>query len=199
MSGIDTQRGSPSAKRASAMDMYQGGRLSGEGCSGGGPFSNDCFGVRGRWCIPESALHSVVGFLLPAFFSRLAGAATEQAETLQRLEGGVTVDGLLQLLLGLLLVLAMIGVIAWLLRRFPFWNSTANGALKVIATLPVGQRERVMVIQVGDRQLLIGVSPGQVEMLHVLEHPLPDEAVTLLPQGGSFARRLAAAMEKRKK
>ncbi len=135
--------------------------------------------------------------LLFGLFSLPLWAVSGDAEKLQRLEASpATAGGLLQLVLGLLLVLTVIVLIAWLLRRLPGWNSSANGALKLIAALPVGQRERVVVVQVGEQQLLIGVSAGQVEMMHVLEQPLPDSPTSQF-QDGKFARRLAAAINKR--
>jgi len=134
--------------------------------------------------------------IMIVLFTMPLGAASGNVEKMHSLKDGpVTTGSLLQLVLGLLLVLAVIALIAWLLRRLSGWNSTANGALKVVATLPIGQRERVVVIQAGEQQLLIGVTAGQVEMLHILEHPLPDSSATS-PQNSKFARRLAAAIDR---
>ncbi len=41
--------------------------------------------------------------------------------------------------------------------------------VKMVAGISVGQKERVVLLQVGERQILVGVAPGNVNMLHVLE------------------------------
>ncbi|HHJ80199.1 MAG TPA: flagellar biosynthesis protein FliO, partial [Candidatus Tenderia electrophaga] len=41
--------------------------------------------------------------------------------------------------------------------------------LKTIAGVSVGQKERVVLVQIGERQILVGVAPGQVNMLYALE------------------------------
>ncbi|WP_172600428.1 FliO/MopB family protein [Sulfurivermis fontis] len=64
----------------------------------------------------------------------------------------------------------------------------------MLGGVPVGQRERVVLIQVGNKQLLLGVAPGRVQTLHVLDEPIN---VTAVPSGGeSFAERLTAALKK---
>jgi len=76
---------------------------------------------------------------------------------------------ILQIMTYLILVVVIIIGSAWLFRRYGRVNSTANGNLKVIAGLSVGQRERIVLVAAGDVRLLLGVAPGQVQTLHVME------------------------------
>jgi flagellar protein FliO/FliZ len=77
-----------------------------------------------------------------------------------------------QVTLALALVLAVIFVAAWLLRRVRGFGRTGAGALDVLADLPVGQKERAVLIRVGTTQVLLGVAPGRVTTLHVLTEPV---------------------------
>ncbi|EQD42713.1 Flagellar biosynthesis protein, FliO, partial [mine drainage metagenome] len=42
------------------------------------------------------------------------------------------------------------------------------GALEILASMPLGAKERAVLVKVGDAQILLGVAPGQVNTLHVL-------------------------------
>ena len=86
-----------------------------------------------------------------------------------------------QVTLALGLVLALIFGAAWVLRRVKGLGRNAAGALDIIADLPVGQKERAVLIRVGQQQLLIGVAPGRVTTLHVLDEPVE----VAPPAGGS--------------
>lgn len=79
---------------------------------------------------------------------------------------------LLQVTLGLFAVLAMILATAWIVRRTGAVRGIAGGQLRVLGALSMGQRERVVLIQVGETQLLVGIAPGQVRTLHVLDKPI---------------------------
>ena len=83
----------------------------------------------------------------------------------------------LQLTLSLAAVVAAIFGLGWILRRLHGLPSSTHRALKVIATLPVGTRERIAIIQAGDTQVLIGLSPGRIQTLHVLEKPVLEKPV----------------------
>jgi flagellar protein FliO/FliZ len=100
---------------------------------------------------------------------------------------------LFQLLFGLIVVLIAIGVTAFLLRRLGRLPQ-GPGALRVLAGLSLGARERAVLIQVGDKQILLGVAPGRVQTLHVLERPVD----TAAPAGtaGGFAEKLAQLIKK---
>ncbi|MDP1708249.1 MAG: flagellar biosynthetic protein FliO [Gammaproteobacteria bacterium] len=84
----------------------------------------------------------------------------------------LTAGAVVQTILGLIAVVVVIIAAAWLLRRVAQLQTGAQGALKVLASMPLGSRERVVLIQVGDRQLLLGIAPGHVSTLHVLDQAL---------------------------
>jgi len=83
-----------------------------------------------------------------------------------------------QMVVGLFLVLILVFAIAWLLRRVGGVSLTGSGALKVIAGMSMGARDRVVLLQVGDEQLLVGISPGRIQTLHVLDNPIEIEQST---------------------
>ncbi len=99
---------------------------------------------------------------------------------------------LLQLLLSLFAVLAAIVVVAWILRRVMRVQGFAGGKLRVLAGLSLGSRERIVVVEVGDTQLLLGVAPGRVVSLHVFDKPVFTR--TAQPTG-RFAKHLQSKIE----
>jgi flagellar protein FliO/FliZ len=76
--------------------------------------------------------------------------------------------GLAQVTFSLLLVLAVIFAAAWGVKRLRGVGQRSVKTLHVIADLSLGPKERAVLIQVGQQQLLVGVAPGQVTTLHVL-------------------------------
>jgi flagellar protein FliO/FliZ len=95
-------------------------------------------------------------------------------------------------LLSLALVVALILVLGLLLRGRTALRGQCSGRhLTVKAQLAVGIRERVIVLRVGDEDILVGVGTSGVRMLHVLARALPDD-VPVAGDSGSFARRLSA-------
>src|SRR4051812_22491474 len=77
-----------------------------------------------------------------------------------------------QVTLALGLVLALIFVAAWLMRRLRGFGKTGTGTLDILAELPLSQKERAVLIRVGTQQVLLGVAPGRVTTLHVLDEPV---------------------------
>jgi len=102
----------------------------------------------------------------------------------------IGIEALPQLLLSLLLVVMVILLLAWLLRRIAQLPlNSGSGAVRILGGVALGQRERAVLLQVGERQLLVGVAPGQVRTLYVLPDPLPTASAN--PPAGAFAERLA--------
>jgi flagellar protein FliO/FliZ len=81
-----------------------------------------------------------------------------------------TTSGMLTVLLSLVLILGGFVAVAWLARRY-LPGMGVQGAVKVVGTTPVGTRERVVVVEVDDTWLLLGVGGGNVRLLHTLPRP----------------------------
>ncbi len=105
---------------------------------------------------------------------------------------------LVQTTLGLFAVLVVIGAAAWAVKRFGYFQSGGHGQLKIVGGVSLGSRERVVLLQVGEQQLVLGVAPGRIQTLHVLDEPLslktPDDGAAV-----SFSDRLHSALKKQPK
>lgn len=99
----------------------------------------------------------------------LARAAAEKSATPalspSPLSGGV----LLETAGGLLLILGLIFATGWLLRRFGRLPMASKGDISILSGVSLGPRERAVLLRVGDTRLLVGVAPGRVQTLHVLD------------------------------
>ena len=72
-----------------------------------------------------------------------------------------------QVLLGLGLVVALIVAVALLARRLQSVRAGGRGRIRIIESLSVGTRERILLLEVDDRRVLVGLCPGRIETLHV--------------------------------
>ena len=111
-----------------------------------------------------SPLFLTVSLLLPA----LAAAADAVPDA---------GSSLLQLVFGFLLILALLFATLWVLKKVSVTRGASGGLIRVISAAAVGPRERVVVVDVGDKRLVLGVAPGQVSLLN--EQVLPPSAATL--------------------
>jgi flagellar protein FliO/FliZ len=93
---------------------------------------------------------------------------------------------------GLLLILALIIGLGWLVRRYGRLPIAGKGIVTILGGVSLGPRERAVVLQVGDARLLVGVAPGRVQTLHVIEGSV--DQVTEAT-GEAFESRLRTEME----
>ena len=101
---------------------------------------------------------------------------------------------IIQVIFGLLIVLVLIALSAYFLRRFGKWQATANGALKILAGLSLGARERIVLLQVGETQLVVGISPGRIQTLCILDKPIPIQQAELQSRS-KFADKLESILK----
>ncbi len=84
----------------------------------------------------------------------------------------------LKLGLALLLVLAMFFILASVMRRFNGLSSSANSGLKIIVALSLGSREKLVVVEAGDCQIILGVTPGNINKIHVLNDHIKPQGLS---------------------
>lgn len=76
---------------------------------------------------------------------------------------------ILKMVMGLAVVLAVMALISWGVKRMLPNAAGQNSAVKVVGGVSVGSRERVVVLEVADRWLVVGVAQGQVSSIANLE------------------------------
>lgn len=112
---------------------------------------------------------------------------------------GAAVSGgsLLQGLLGLILVIALLWVVLHAMKRFG--GAAVSGqapGLRILSALPVGARERIVLLEVEDAWLVVGISPAGMRTLHSMPRgslPEPPRA-----PGAPFAAWLKQISERRR-
>ena len=104
---------------------------------------------------------------------------------------GTAAVGLLQTSLSLVFVLAVMLGLAWIAKRLRLAPGRRSGALSVLAEVPVGPKERVVLLKVGDAQALVGVGADGVRSLTLLAQNVTVAAA--VPET-SFAARLNEAL-----
>jgi flagellar protein FliO/FliZ len=127
-----------------------------------------------------SPLWRALATCLAAGAAVLAAAARAQTQAAPPAAG----PSLTPVLLGLLLVLALIPAAAWLLRRSGLAQTGSASGLRIVAQLPLGPRDRIVIVEVADRRWLLGVSAAGISRLGTL------------PPGGEAGAEPAAAAER---
>lgn len=112
----------------------------------------------------------------------------------------IAAESMTKMVISLVLVLVIIFAIAWLLKRFAVIPTAATGHLKVVSAAGVGQRERVVIVEVGETWLVLGVAPGQINMLHSMEKSALNTSEKALKNAGAqFSETLDKSISKNPK
>jgi flagellar protein FliO/FliZ len=102
-----------------------------------------------------------------------------------------------QVLLGLIVVLALMAAAAWSLKKFGVSKLAANATVKIVGGVSVGNRERVLVVEVGDQWIVVGVAPGQVNALSTMPRQESAAPAETMPMAKNFSSWLKQTIDKR--
>lgn len=132
-------------------------------------------------------IHQKMAFVLVALFSSNSYA---NAIGSNPANPGIA---LLKMLLALAVVLSLLWGFATLIKRFHGPSLQSNSGLKLVSTFNLGQREKLLVMQIGEEQLLLGVTSTTISKLHVLPTPLNLQSTA---DAGNFKQTLKAAISR---
>jgi len=111
---------------------------------------------------------------------------------------------LLQTIFALTVVLALLGALAWFMKRFGPKSHVGTVPVRLVGALSLGGRERIMVVEVGNQWIVVGASPGRVNALATMPAQgagdTADGASTLAehqPPAASFGDWLKQTIDKR--
>src|SRR5690554_3430090 len=108
---------------------------------------------------------------------------------------GTSLTGqLVQMGLGLLVVVGLIFLLGYLMRRVGPLAPQGGQHIRVISSYPLGPRDRLALVDVGGQQLLLGISPGRISTIHVFAEPVADAADGV--GNSDFARKLQALLKR---
>jgi flagellar protein FliO/FliZ len=83
----------------------------------------------------------------------------------QSMTSGPAAGSLLQTIFALCLVLGLLALLAWFMKRYGPKAQGGSAHVRLVGALNLGGRERIMVVEVGDQWIVVGASPGRVNAL----------------------------------
>lgn len=92
----------------------------------------------------------------------------------------MTEFGIVRVVAGLIIVVALILICGWLAKRSGFAGSSGHGVpLRLLARQSLGGRSSIVVLQVEKERLVLGITPNSIQTLATLpeaENELPSQA-----------------------
>lgn len=119
------------------------------------PASRAAFGRKTRYLL--------VSFVMSMYCPLLS--AQERAAPL-------SAEYMVKTVLGLIVVIAIMLGLAWFMRRMGKMNGLVSGQIKILSALSVGTREKILLVEVGGEQFLLGATQTNINRLARIRTPI---------------------------
>ncbi len=120
----------------------------------------------------------------------MADATVAAAPTAQG--NGMNAMTIMNVFGSLIIVLGLLFGLAWLYKKLAI-KLPGSSHIKIISSVMLGPRERILVIEVQGKQRVLGVTSNQITMLFELDEPLADD-----PAAPDWRTQLQALLQKQK-
>lgn len=137
-------------------------------------------------------LNSVIIFLISFPISAFAEKDSLKPVTVE----AFSMMGALNMAMGLVVVIALILGLAWVLKKYGRLPNNNQADMKVLGGLSLGAREKAILIEVENTRLLVGVTPGHIQTLHILDAISEKNNVDLA--SSTFEAKLESVIESQK-
>jgi len=137
----------------------------------------------------------LIGILFGLFsWSQQLAAQVAEPESMV-LAGSVDYQSQIGRVIGMLfIILVLIFAAVWLMKKIGVTGTATKGPLSIKACLPLSNKEKLYVIQVGDEQILIGLSANGISPLKTLKKPIEDNNTLDIPMS-AFSKKLQKMMK----
>lgn len=96
-------------------------------------------------------------------------------------------DQLIEVSIALAMVVALIYAIAWFIKRKQGVHGLSNIPMKTLGVLPMGVKEKIILVEVGEKQILLGMTASSINTLATFDEPIVEEKH---PSVSSFSQKL---------
>jgi flagellar protein FliO/FliZ len=104
--------------------------------------------------------------LIPLLIVCFSASAADQVTTPS---SAIETSDYLKVLLGLIFVIALFLLSTFLFKRFGHGAMTGRGQMRIVDGLHLGNRERLVLIELNSKQMLLAITPGQIQKLDVVD------------------------------
>ena len=102
----------------------------------------------------------ILGLLFLFYCSNLYAA-----EPLTASSAAINMSDYFKVLFGLIFVIALFLVCTFLFKRYGNSSITGRGQIRLVDGLHLGSRERLVLVEIKDKQILLSITPGQINKL----------------------------------
>ncbi len=101
------------------------------------------------------------------------------------------------MIVGLMAVLGIIFVLAWLSKRFNIATPGGNSNMRLVSAMSVGQKEKLLLVEVEGEKLLLGVTPHQISRLKEYGKVVDSESLSGddVPPKTDFSERMSKLLK----
>jgi flagellar protein FliO/FliZ len=155
--------------------------------------------------VPAAPVPAAAAPVPPAASTPAPAPAPAPVAAVQPLGAGAAAGSLLQTIFALCLVLGLLALLAWFMKRYGPKAQAGSAHVKLVGALNLGGRERIMVVEVGEQWIVVGASPGRVNALATMPRQAGADAGAAAgallhphqPSASSFAEWLKQTIDKR--